>query len=686
MARTPAQIQTWLDEHLHRFDLPAQMLGDEPNARRVPWHPDADSTQVRWLLVASWPYEAAAGNSSIPVVYCAVNDAPVPPGQPGNLADRWYLPATPRDLRLLDRDGIGVFGIETKRPLTDFDVIGSSISYPVLAFSYVKQLTMSGIPARWADRTEHSGQLPMVMVGGQSYAAPEVLAPVVDCWWLGEVEDEPGNPGIAAVCARIQGFKADRRWREDRLGCYADLAREFSFLYFPRFVDTHYHYEDRAHVGVHPHPSKQVCGYTSNLDGLRLPLNRRIVKDLDQAAPLVAPPLLYADPAMGSGDLEVARGCPAWCSFCALCLSGDTLFVTKNGVRRLDDCVGETVEIWNAQRWQKATVDRHGADWLDEITFAPAFRDRRGWVRSRSRFRRVHRATALHRWPLAEGGETHHLAVGDVVRAELVRDSEDFADGWVHGLVFGDGTRENSSLGDRSNCYAVLVRVDQAADYLPRLEALRCGRTHVHQRCGRPVCVISVTQVKPNLYRVRMNARTKLKEFPDSVDFGAGYIGGFIEGWDAADGNQRRRGADQFRINSQHPQALSWLETHAAYGGWALTAVYTRPAGERTNYGQRQHPLREFGLSRVTAWQVVSIEKEVIKDGVYCATVKGDGFFTLASGILTGNTYRQLSRSRTGSGRWTTCSPTPGSSPATWARSGSPRSARTSRCTRRRRS
>lgn len=305
--RTPAQIAKFLDKHAHRMDLANQYLGDEPNSRRKPW----DDATVRWCMVASWPYEAAAGNSSIPAVYKAINDA-----DPGYLCDRFYLPATDRDLKLLEKNSIGCFGIESKQPLTAFDVVGSSISYPVLSMSYIKMLTMSGIPARWRDRDPNTH--PMVIVGGQSYGAPEVLSPVVDCWWLGEVEDEPGNPGIGTVCRRISRYKAAGRWHTDRLGCYEDLAREFSFLYFPRFVEVHYDYEDRSHVGVGPHLSKQVVGFTSTVEGMRMPFRRRYVKDLNNAAPLVDPPLLYADPAMGSGDLEVARGCPAWCSFCAL--------------------------------------------------------------------------------------------------------------------------------------------------------------------------------------------------------------------------------------------------------------------------------------------------------------------------------------------------------------------------------
>lgn len=304
---TATQVRRWLDANLHRFELPVQYLGDEPNTERRDW----DTASVRWCLVASWPYEQAAGNQSIPAVAKAIHTH-----RPDFLADRAFLPVTPRDLRLLERAGIGMFGIESKHPLRDFDLVASSISYPVLAMSYVKMLTMSGIAARWTDRDPDTN--PMVMVGGQSYGCPEVLAPVVDAWWLGEVEDEPGNPGIGAVTTRIAEYKYAGVWHTDRLGCYADLARSYPFLYFPRFVQVHYRTEDRTHVGAGPHPSKQVSGYSSTLTGMRLPLRRRIVHNLDNVTGLDDPPLLYADPAMGSGDLEVGRGCPAWCSFCAL--------------------------------------------------------------------------------------------------------------------------------------------------------------------------------------------------------------------------------------------------------------------------------------------------------------------------------------------------------------------------------
>jgi hypothetical protein len=545
------------------MDLSVQYLGDEPNTLRRDW----DSATLRWLICASWPYEHAAGNQSIPAVCKSVTDA-----GPQYLADRFYLPATPRDLRLLERGGIPVFGIESKHELRDFDVVGTSISYLVLLMNFCntgeapiwmadksfkpiskiqegdevigwewveggrwgkqrrlrsskvlavmarqapvvkatlesgrvirctpdhkwlsqasagkgedswttvggvsplygyrerthdrtvhlgslwsmvdplpeltpeqqreadwlaglydgegsansiaqspgwnqevrdriekafdilgipwavytdkksgvrryfmhggrqtyinwlnwtsgvkrawfekqvlgfmygrrdrvmkiepdgtdtvysmetetgnyvawglaskncKMLTMSGMPLRWKDREADAGNYPMVIIGGQAYSAPAAMEPVADCLWLGEVESEPGNGGMDVVCARIEQFTMEGLWKSDRIECYRKLALEFPYLHFPRFVATAYRYEDR---GLE-HPSKQVSGYESLLPGMVFPRRSRKVRDMDKIAYLDKAPLLFSDPALGAGDLEVGRGCPAWCSFCRL--------------------------------------------------------------------------------------------------------------------------------------------------------------------------------------------------------------------------------------------------------------------------------------------------------------------------------------------------------------------------------
>jgi radical SAM superfamily enzyme YgiQ (UPF0313 family) len=297
------------------MDEPSQWYGTEPNTFRKDW----DATSVRVCLMALWGYAQAAGNMAIPIVYHQINRH-----RDDFLADRVYLPATPRDLNGFISDGYPIFGIESQHELGDFDVIGTSISYPVLSINLVKMLRMSGIPPRRTDRVPE--QHPMVMVGGQMYGAPEVVANIVDCVFAGEAEDEPGQPGIGAVLDRVKVFKTVGLWSTDRAECYRRLAQEFNFLYFPALVDVFYGYEDRESVADQAkamgqdevYPSKQVIGYAINTPGIKGPFRKRHVKDLDAIAPMTAPPLLFTDPGAGAGDIETSRGCPAWCTFCAL--------------------------------------------------------------------------------------------------------------------------------------------------------------------------------------------------------------------------------------------------------------------------------------------------------------------------------------------------------------------------------
>lgn len=334
--RTPTQISTFVDENQYRMDVPAQFYGDEPNSygERAGGSKRWDATEVRGIIFACWAYEQAAGNQAIPLVYKLINEL-------GDefLCDRSYFPSTPRDLRVLERAGIPIFGVEHRHQLADHDVVGTSISYPLLSINFVKQLMMSDIPPTWDDRINHeTGQTiagrhrepekwPFVIVGGQGFGAPEVLANIADAIFCGEAEDEEGRPGVGALFERVRDLKRVGMWSTNRMECYRRLAVEFDFLYFPCFVDIHYAYEDRPSVTFAKHvageegdaePSKQVVGYTSKLPGMRLPVTKRFVKDLDNVPMLDNPPMLYEDPGQGVGDFEVQRGCPAWCSFCAL--------------------------------------------------------------------------------------------------------------------------------------------------------------------------------------------------------------------------------------------------------------------------------------------------------------------------------------------------------------------------------
>lgn len=656
--KTPAQIDDFVKTNQYRMDAPYQYFGDEPNSYRKPW----DESTLRFCLFACWAYEQAAGNQAIPLVYRTINEH-----NSEYLADRSYFHSTPRDLKMFEKAGIPVFGVESKHQLRDFDVIGTSISYPVLSINFTKQLMMSDIPPLWETRHENPEQWPFVIVGGQLYGAPEVAANIADAIFCGEVEDEDGNPGLGAVFDRIAAMKRSGRWDGDRRSCYADLALEFNFLYFPCFVDVHYGYEDRpsvarvnAGLGIEEtFPSKQVVGYTSNLAGMRMPFRKRIVKDMDSVEGLVNPPLLYIDPGMGAGDAEVGRGCPAWCSFP---LALNEPIVTRQGIKPIGDLIGTVQEVWTPTGWAKAEVENHGEHVTQKVTFVPAAITKTGRAqrRGRTKFRHEVVTTPCHGWPLLDGTETHDLKVGDVVKASAARevlDDESHALGWVHGFLFGDGHQRHTSSGERqpkeSGSFKVRLFGTKDGQHKGRFARFLAGNS----KSGWGEKDFRVTAVEAPEWAggdvvVHGWSPFDVKSFPQDAD--ADYNAGFLAGWMAADAWPRHsdRGdlEDTWVLDAQHRPAHhggtspeEWLKLNAASAGWVL--VGTSQQGAPTNYGKRSAPLVRHTLKRSeqVAWVVESIEEQGVAH-VACLTVPGAHRFALASGIGSLNcalTYRQ---------------------------------------------
>jgi len=639
---TPDQISRWLEANAWRLDGPAQWLGGEPNAVLKPW----SETTVRWLIAASWPYFHSAGNQAIPAVLQAIND------NPDYFADVSYLHETPRDQRIMEQDGVPVFGVQSRHQLADFDVAGTSISYMVLFMNFCKHLSLSGIPLRWRDREAQGPEkFPMIIVGGQAACVPGAMEPVADCVWIGEVEDEPGNPGgISEVCDRIAAFKQDESWSSNRLACYKALAREFNHLYFPRFTQVAYRHEDRSLE----HPSKQVASIRPVLDGMRFPHRSRRVIDMDKIKPLRSAPLLYTQPGMGAGDIEVARSCPAWCGFPLL---GTEEIITRTGLREIQSVAGQEVEIWTGASWQAAKASSHGLQGLQRVVLRPAeyvmTEGGRKWRRlSRSGHRAEVTATRFHGWWLVDGTETHDVRVGDFIPAATPRAEEgpDYDAGWVHGFLFGDGHQRRRATGERrpvtSGSFKVrLFGKDAAAR--PRFEKFyRPGQQDRNSWAQRPAFrVSSITEPESagGDSVVYGWAAFSIKGWPD-VQASPEYLAGFIAGWLAADASLRAKGtswrlsASYLPKNHGDVSPGEWLSRYAAIAGWLYVGRSVNPRNV-TNYGRRTAPLIEHTLVRPEnhGWCVESIVPLDRTAEVFCLEVPESHRFALASGAVTGN-------------------------------------------------
>lgn len=154
---------------------PSRYIDNEINACRK----DFDAAQVRMLFGFPDIYELGVSHLGLKILYTAVNSLSYA------MADRVYLPA--RDfLDALKSENLPLFGVESRRPATDFDVLGITFQSELTYSSALELIHSSGIHIFARERKEHD---PIVLAGGPCISNPLPLVPFIDAFFIGEAED-----------------------------------------------------------------------------------------------------------------------------------------------------------------------------------------------------------------------------------------------------------------------------------------------------------------------------------------------------------------------------------------------------------------------------------------------------------------------------------------------------------------
>lgn len=135
---------------------------------------------VRFALAFPNEYRVAMASLGYQLVYRMINELP------NASCERVFLPE-PADLKEYLRTRAELFSLESMSPLSEFDVVGFSISFEMDYLNILRVLKLSNLPIKCADRDDYD---PMVIAGGPCATFnPEPLTDFIDAFVIGDAEN-----------------------------------------------------------------------------------------------------------------------------------------------------------------------------------------------------------------------------------------------------------------------------------------------------------------------------------------------------------------------------------------------------------------------------------------------------------------------------------------------------------------